>query len=206
MFEIMGEARRRVGVIGLGAGTLAAYGRAGDVFRFYEIDPQVAAVAIAEFSFLRETRAQTDVVLGDGRLSLDREPPQQFDLLAIDAFSGDSIPMHLVTREAMKTYLRHLKPDGVMIFQATNRFVDISPVVERLAAEFGLSAAIVVDTPVQTRGLSYWDSYTEQIIVTRNAQLLAAEPLRDVARPLVARPGFRVWTDDFYNLLQVLKP
>jgi SAM-dependent methyltransferase len=205
-FEIMSPGPRRVGVIGLGAGALAAYGRAGDVFRFYEIDPQVAAVALAEFSFLRESRAQTDVVLGDGRLSLDRERPQQYDLLAIDAFSGDSIPMHLVTREAMKTYLRHLKPDGVIIFQATNRFVDITPVVERLAAEFGLAAAIVVDTPVQTRGLSYWDSYTEQIIVTRNAQLLEAPTLREAAQPLVARPGFRVWTDDFYNLLQVLKP
>jgi len=205
VFASLPEAPRRVGVIGLGAGALAAYARAGDVFRFYEIDPQVAAVAVSEFSYLRDSPAQTDIVLGDGRLSLERESPQNYDVLAIDAFSGDSIPMHLVTREAMAAYLRHLKPDGVIVFQATNRFVDIAPVVERLAAAFGLTAVLVSDVAESDEGADYWVSDTDQIIVTRNSQLLAADPIRSVAQPLPPRPDFRIWTDDFYNLLRILK-
>jgi len=198
---------RKVGVIGLGAGALAVYARRGDHFRFYEIDPQVAAVAVSEFTFLRDAPAQTDIVLGDGRLSLEREAPQGYDVLAIDAFSGDSIPMHLITREAFALYERHLKPDGVMVFQATNRFVDIAPVVERLAAERGYTAVMVSDSQedAYTDKHEYWTSKTDQIIVTRNGPLLAAAPIRAAAEPLVPRPEFRVWTDDFYNLLRVLK-
>ena len=205
VFASLPDAPRRVGVVGLGAGALAAYARAGDVFRFYEIDPQVAAVAVSEFTYLRDSPAQTDIVLGDGRLSLEREAPQNYDVLAIDAFSGDSIPMHLITREAMAVYLRHLKPDGVIVFQATNRFVDIAPVVERLAASFGLTAVLVSDLAESDEGADYWVSDTDQIIVTRNARLLAVEPIRSVAQPLPPRPDFRVWTDDFYNLLRILK-
>jgi hypothetical protein len=206
-FASLPETPRRVGVIGLGAGAIAAYSRRGDVFRFYEIDPQVAAVAMMEFTFLSDSQnrqTQIDVILGDGRLSLEREPDQRYDLLAIDAFSGDSIPMHLVTREAMATYVRHLHPDGAIVFQATNRFVDIAPVVERLAAEFGMTAVLVSDAGEGT-GVDYWVSGTDQIIVSRNARLLAAEPISSVAQPLPARPDFRIWTDDFYNLLRILK-
>jgi hypothetical protein len=204
-FASLREGPLRVGVIGLGAGAIAAYSRRGDVFRFYEIDPQVAAVAVSEFTFLRDSPAQIDIVLGDGRLSLEREPDQQYDVLAIDAFSGDSIPMHLVTREAMATYLRHLKPDGAIVFQATNRFVDIAPVVERLAAEFGMRAVLVSDVPASDTGPNFWINATDQIIVTRNPGLLAAKPIESVAEPLPPRPDFRVWTDDFYNLLTILK-
>jgi hypothetical protein len=204
-FASLGDGPLRVGIIGLGAGAIAAYSRAGDLFRFYEIDPQVAAVAITEFTFLKDSPAQTDIVLGDGRLSLEREPVQGYDLLAIDAFSGDSIPMHLITREAMAAYMRHLKPDGVIVFQATNRFVDISPVVERLAAEFGMTAVLISDSVESDEGADYWISGTDQIIVTRNARLLAAEPIRSVAKPLTPRPDFRIWTDDYYNLLRIMK-
>ena len=207
VLESLPPAPRKVGILGLGAGALAAYGRRGDVYRFYEIDPQVAAVAMTEFSFLRDTPAQAEIVLGDGRLSLEREPPQGYDLLAIDAFSGDSIPMHLITREAMAAYIRHLKPGGVIIFQATNRFVDIAPVVERLAAAFGFTAVLVSDTHnnANASGPEYWTSNTDQIIVTRNAAILAAQAVRSAAEVLKPRPDFRVWTDDFYNLLHVLK-
>ena len=112
-------------------------------------------------------------MLGDGRLSLEREPPRGYDVLGIDAFSGDSIPMHLVTREAMAIYVKHLKPDGVIVFQATNRFVDLLPVVKRLAAEFGLQAVNVSDPPEDADdGPEYWYSSTDQIIVTRNRALL----------------------------------
>jgi hypothetical protein len=207
VFDSLPQGARKVGILGLGAGALAVYGRRGDFFRFYEIDPQVAAVAMTEFSFLRDSLAQIDIVLGDGRLSLEREAPQNYDLLAIDAFTGDSIPMHLITREAMAAYLRHVKPEGAIVFQATNRFVDITPVVARLADEFGLSAVLVSDSqnPLSENGVGYWTSYTDQIIVTRNLSLLDAQPVRSAAVALEARPGFRVWTDDFYNLLHVLK-
>jgi hypothetical protein len=205
-FASLPDGPRRVGVIGLGAGAIAAYARKGDLFRFYEIDPQVAAVAVSEFTYLRNSPAQVDIVLGDGRLSLERESDQRYDLLAIDAFSGDSIPMHLITREAMATYVRHIVPDGVIVFQATNRYVNIAQVVERLAAEFGMTAVLVSDAPENDEGANYWVSGTDQIIVTKNARLLAAEPISSVAEPLPLRPDFRVWTDDFYNLLLILKP
>jgi hypothetical protein len=204
-FASLPDGPRHVGVIGLGAGAIAAYSRAGDVFRFYEIDPQVVVVAQQEFTFLGDSPARVEVVLGDGRLSLEREPDQRFDLLAIDAFSGDSIPMHLLTREAMATYVRHIKPEGVIVFQATNRFVDIAPVVERLAAAFGLKAILVSDWAGGNDGASYWLSGTDQIVVTRNRAVLEAEPIRSVADPLPQRPDFRIWTDDFYNLLTILK-
>lgn len=127
-------------------------------------------------------------------------------MIGVDAFSGDSIPMHLLTREAMQAYLKHLKPDGVIVFQATNRFVDIAPVVERLAAEAGLDAVNVSDFQEGTiSGVDYWRSSTDQIIVTRNKALLSAEQIRSAAVPLKPRPEFRVWTDDYYNMLRVLK-
>jgi spermidine synthase len=204
-FASLPEAPRRVGVIGLGAGAIAAYSRAGDVFRFYEIDPQVVQVANTEFTFLGDSPARVEVMMGDGRLSLEREEDQRFDLLAIDAFSGDSIPMHLLTREAMATYVRHIKPGGVIVFQATNRFVDIAPVVERLAASFGLRAVLVSDWANADDGVNYWVSGTDQIIVTRNEALLKAHPIASVAEPVPERPDFRVWTDDFYNLFRILK-
>jgi hypothetical protein len=207
VFASLPEGPRRIGIIGLGAGAIAAYTRRGDLFRFYEIDPQVAAIAVTEFSFLKDSPAQVEIILGDGRLSLERENPQRYDLLAIDAFSGDSIPMHLLTREAMATYVRHLKPGGALVFQATNRFVDIAPVVERLAAEVGYRAYMVADYPENARSYTqdFWVSNTDQIVVTRSDRLLEAEPLRSVAQPLPVHADFRVWTDDFYNLLQILK-
>ena len=147
------------------------------------------------------------IVLGDGRLSLEREQAQGYDVLAIDAFSGDSIPMHLLTQQAMESYLKHLTRDGVIVFQATNRFVDIVPVVERLAAQFDLTAVMISDQPDGTyaSGFRYWESSTDQIIVTRNFALLSAPALRRAAEPLKPRPDLTLWTDDYYNMLQILK-
>jgi len=205
MFASLPEAPRKVGIIGLGAGSVIAYGRKGDVFRFYEINPQVVDVARREFTFMNDTPAKIEVVLGDGRLSLEREPDQQFDVLAMDAFSGDSIPMHLLTREAMQIYLRHLKPGGVIIFQATNRFINIAPIVASLANEFGLASVLVSDSPESEAGADYWTSSTDQVIVTANKALLQSEKIRSVATAITIPAGFRVWTDDFNNLVRVLK-
>jgi len=205
MFASLPDTPRKVGVIGLGAGSIIAYARKGDTFRFYEINPQVVDVANREFTFMQDTPGKIEVVLGDGRLSLEREPSQQFDVLAMDAFSGDSIPMHLLTRQAMEIYLRHLKPGGVLAFQATNRFINIAPIVASLAAEFGLAAVLVTDFPENEEGPNYWTASTDQVLVTTNRKLLEADPIRSVATEIPVPPGFRVWTDDFNNLLRVLK-
>ena len=205
MFASLPAASRKVGVIGLGAGSIIAYARKGDTFRFYEINPQVVDLARSEFTFMTDTPATIEVVLGDGRLSLEREPSQQFDVLAMDAFSGDSIPMHLLTRQAMEIYLRHLKPGGVLAFQATNRFINIAPIVASLASEFGMSAVLISDFPESETGADYWTSSTDQVLVTSNLALLDAEKIRSASSQITVPGDFRVWTDDFNNLLHVLK-
>jgi hypothetical protein len=205
LFASLPDAPRRVGVIGLGAGALAAYARPGDHWVFYEISPAVVQAARQEFSFLRQMPGTHEVVLGDGRLALDREAPRQFDVIAMDAFAGDSIPTHLITREAMEIYLKHLKPDGVVIFQATNRFVDPLPVIRRLADIFGMQAVLVSDSPSYDSGAQYWLSLTDQVVVTRNAALLQAGPLREAGQPIAPRPELPLFTDDYVNLLKILK-
>jgi SAM-dependent methyltransferase len=194
-----------VGVIGLGAGVIGAWMRPGDTLVFYEISPRVVDIAKREFTYLHDTPARTELVMGDGRLSLEREPPRGYDVLGIDAFSGDSIPMHLITREAMAIYVRHLKPDGVIVFQATNRFIDLLPVVKRLAAEFGMEAVNVSDSPSAEEGPEYWYSATDQVIVTRNKKLLAAPLIADGAEEIEDRPGLPIFTDSHHNLLRILK-
>ena len=184
LFEALNEVRpqpRRVGIIGLGAGVLASYGRTGDEFTFYEISPRVVDMANDEFTFLRDSAAKIQVVLGDGRLSLERSAPQAYDILGIDAFAGDSIPMHLVTREAMALYVRHLAPNGVIVFQATNRYIDLMPVVKRLANEFEMEAVLVSDVPGFKTGAEYWLSPTDQILVSRDKAMLRTGSLRYVA-------------------------
>lgn len=204
LFASLPDEPRRVGVIGLGAGALAGYSRKGDHWVFYEIDPVVARVASTEFSFLSQSPARVELVLGDGRLSLEREASRQFDVLAIDAFSGDSIPMHLITREAMRAYVKHLKPDGAIVFQATNRFVDIVPLVRRLADEFGMKALHVSDWPRFNEGPQYWLSATDQVIVTRNPSVLGSENLKEAQEP-ADRKDLPTFTDDYYNMLRILK-
>jgi len=190
----------RVGVVGLGTGTLAVYGRSGDVYRFYEINPQVVEIARKEFRFLNDSSARIETVLGDARLAMEREPAQNYDLLVIDAFSSDSIPVHLITREALAVYLRHLKPDGVIAFHVTNRFLQLAPVVKRIADEYRLHTALISDEAEDT---SF--SRTDWVLVTRNQALLERPAIADFASEIEDIPGLRVWTDDFNNLFQILK-
>jgi SAM-dependent methyltransferase len=209
VFESLREINRkkplRVGVIGLGAGVIASWMKPGDALVFYEISPRVVDIARREFTYLHDTAARTELVMGDGRLSLEREPPRGYDVLGIDAFSGDSIPMHLITREAMALYVKHLKPDGVIVFQATNRFIDLLPVVKRLASEFGFEAMNVADVPEGGDGAEYWYSSTDQVIVTRNAKLLAWPRIADAADPIDERKDLPTFTDSHHNLLRILK-
>lgn len=192
---------RRVGLIGLGAGTLATYGRSGDVYRIYEINPQVFELADSEFTFLRDSSAQTERVLGDARLALEREAPQGFDLLAVDAFSGDAVPVHLLTAEALDVYLRHMKPDGIVAFHVSNRYLELAPVVARIAALKGVHAVLVSDDAKESK----WLNSTDWVLVARNPAVLAREPVRGAASPIALPANTRPWTDDFNNLLGVLK-
>jgi hypothetical protein len=137
------KAGMRVGIIGLGTGTLAIYGKQGDSYRFYEINDLVVKVAQTDFTFLRDSGAKVEIVIGDGRLELEREPSQDFDVLAVDAFSGDSIPVHLLTKEAFATYFRHLKPTGILAVHVSNRFLDLQSVVERLSAFLHKEATVI---------------------------------------------------------------
>jgi SAM-dependent methyltransferase len=195
----------RVGVIGLGTGTIAAYGRPGDVYRFYDIDANVIRIAREEFTFLGDSRARVETALGDARLTLEREPPQGFDVLAVDAFSSDAIPVHLITREALQTYLRHMKPDGIVAFHVSNRFLDLIPVVARLARELNLNAALIADDPDDEDDTSL-KSRSDWVLVSRDAAALKAPAIVEAgAAPAEDRPGWRTWTDDYSNLIQILK-
>ncbi|HYN13737.1 MAG TPA: fused MFS/spermidine synthase, partial [Burkholderiales bacterium] len=206
LHEIRPNRPLSVGVIGLGAGVVAAWMRPGDSLVFYEISPRVVDIARREFTFLSDTSAKSSIVMGDGRLSLEREPPRGYDVLGVDAFSGDSIPMHLVTREAMGLYVKHIKPDGVIVFQATNRFIDLLPVIKRLASEFGLEAVNISDLPDDDgEGPGYWYSSTDQVIVTRNRALLESDRIAEAAEEIEDRPGLPTFTDSHHNLLRILK-
>jgi SAM-dependent methyltransferase len=191
---------QRVGMIGLGAGTSAAYGRAGDVHRFYEINPQVIDVAKTEFTFLSATPARVETVLGDARLMLERESPQDYDVLAVDAFSGDSVPVHLITREAMALYLRHLRTGGIVAFHVTNRHLRLPPVVELLARDQGVHAVLVHDRADGSRLRA-----TDWVLVARDAATLQHPRIAAAVVPFPPVPGLAVWTDDFNNLFDVLK-
>ena len=206
VFASLPDAPRKVGVIGLGAGALAAYAKPADHWVFYEISPVVVQAAREEFTFLPKFPGRHEVVVGDGRLALEREAPRGYDVLAMDAFAGDSIPAHLITREAMAAYVKHLKPDGVLVFQATNRFVNLMPVLHNLAEAFGMQAVLVSDVPpVAETGVDFWFSSTDQVIMTRNKALLQSPALREVGQPLQADPGLPIFTDDYVNLVRILK-
>jgi SAM-dependent methyltransferase len=193
---------RRIGILGLGCGTLAAYGRLGDTLRIYEINPLVLDIARSEFTYLRDTPARVEVALGDGRLLLEAEPSQQFDLLVMDAFSGDSVPVHLITREAFRTYFRHLKPGGILAVNVTNTYLDLRPVVERAAAAFGKVALVYDYTPDENDFLCFNCSWT----LTMDGATAAAHPdLRQAGTVLRQERPFRIWTDDFSNMFSILR-
>jgi SAM-dependent methyltransferase len=190
----------RVGVIGLGAGTLAAYGAKGDVYRFYDINPDVITIAKRDFTYLGDSAATIETALGDARLNLEREPAQRFDVLAIDAFSSDAIPVHLITSEAVAVYKRHLAPGGVIAFHVTNRYLNLIPVVEALAAANGLAVIHIADD-----GPGSLASRSDWLLLSEDKALLERPELADFATPIAPRRDWRLWTDDFNNIVQVLK-
>ncbi len=197
----------RIGIVGLGIGTIAAYGQPGDYIRYYEINPEVIKVATdpeGYFTFLRDSRAKIEIIPGDARLSMEHElrngHPQGFDILVVDAFSGDAIPVHLMTQEAMEIYLREAKVDGVIAFHVTNGYLDLRRVVKKLAENFNLRVAWVHDVPG-----SRMCTTSDWVLVARNDRILGQPEIAAHLRPLDSVREVRLWTDDYSNLLQVLR-
>ena len=194
----------RCGFVGLGVGTLATYGQPGDDFRFYEIDPDVIGLAQTQFSFLSDSAATINVTLGDARLSLEREAPQHLDVLVLDAFSSDAIPVHLLTREAFEIYGKHLKADGVLAIHISNLHFDLRPIVRRLAGEFDFRAEHIPSPRSDERGLLTAD----WMLLSRNERFWQqSEVVRVLAEQGTSAPSSvgPLWTDQFSDLLHVLR-
>jgi hypothetical protein len=191
---------RNIGVIGLGAGTLAAYGRPGDHLRFYEINPAVAPIAENVFTYIRDSYAQTSIVPGDGRLSLLHEEPQRFDVLVVDAFSGDAIPLHLLTTQAVALYRKHLAPGGILAFHISNQHVNLEPPIALLAQATGMTAMRVATGPKDEIG----EFGATWMLLSDNAAFFALPEVAQHAKPAAIKPGLKLWTDDYSSLLPVL--
>jgi hypothetical protein len=192
---------KNVGVVGLGVGTIAAYGRPGDRFTFYEINPLVEPIARNLFTYLRDSGAAVSVVSGDGRMSLSREAPQGFDVLVVDAFTGDAIPLHLLTREAMQVYRRQLAPGGVVAFHVSNSYLDLAPEIARVAESEGMQARVVESFAIPAEG-AYRATW---VLVSGDAEFFAKAGVESVAMAIAQRPDLRVWTDDYSSLWPVLR-
>jgi len=200
--HFMNGSPRRVGAVGLGAGTLASYGQPGDVFRFYEINPQVLDFAQRYFTFLKDSPAKIEHVLGDARLSLEREPDQHFDVLVLDAFNGDAIPVHLLTREAFDVYRRHLNRGGVIAVHITNQHLDLRPIVQGAADHLALKTLVVLDDQGNDKHNPQFTS--AWMLLSADEAFLKALPIR----PFTQTPpkiGPRLWTDDRSSLLAILR-
>ena len=195
----------RLGFVGLGVGTLSAYGRAGDVVRFYELDPDVLALAKNQFSYLNSSPAAIEFVIGDARLSMEREllssSLQSYDVLAIDAFSSDSIPVHLITSEATALFFKHLKPDGILAFHISNRFLDLKPVLANIAQANRLEVRLVTDSP----GDDSSASITDWVLLAKSPAAFDNDRLAEVVEAIEPNNHFSLWTDQFNNLIDVLK-
>jgi hypothetical protein len=192
---------RNFGVIGLGAGTVAAYGQPGDRIRFYEINPAVEPIARNVFTYIRESGAQVTIVEGDARTSLAREAPQNFNVLVVDAFSGDAIPLHLLTSEALALYRRHLAPGGILAFHISNQHVDLEPAIALLAQSAGMKAMRVSSGANADRG----EYAANWVLVTDNSDFFTQPQVAVAAKPPVLKPGLRLWTDDYSSLLPLLR-
>ena len=191
---------RRIGMVGMGVGTLATYMKSGDYMRIYEINPDVRRLAETRFTYLSDSPAEVDVVMGDARLAMERDPPQAFDLLILDAFSGDAIPLHLLTREAFDIYQRHLTPDGVIALLIDTWHLDFGPVVRGLADHFGFHALRIT-----TGGGPRENWGSDWMLLTRNEAFFKTPAFERYRRvPLGLGEYGRLWTDEYTSLFQVL--
>ncbi|MCE9604315.1 MAG: fused MFS/spermidine synthase [Planctomycetia bacterium] len=192
----------RIGVVGLGAGTLATYSRSNDIFHFYEINPIVVDFAKEYFTYLKDCEGKSDVLLGDARLTLENEPPQDYDFLILDAFSSDAIPVHLLTTQAFEIYLRHLNEDGILAIHISNKYLNLAPVVAAAAKRFGLEGTLIYsrDDPDTLQQASRW-----VLMTRRTTSPLWQRWSREGANSLDAFDTIEPWTDERSNLLEILK-
>jgi hypothetical protein len=195
----------RLGVLGLGAGVTATLANQGDTLHYYEINSLVLDVANHQFGFLRGCPAQPQVFMGDARLLLESMPSENLDFLAMDAFSSDAVPLHLLTREAYQVYLKHLKPDGILAVHISNRYLDLKPVVAQSMADIGWHGRVVEDDGVEEP----FYTGTTWVILSPDDKFFEAKNFESdgssMILPLVPKPGFRAWTDDFSNILTIIK-
>jgi spermidine synthase len=198
--SLASDTAHKIGLLGLGVGTMAAYGRKGDVYRFYEINQQVIKLARNKFFYLQQSLATIQIVVGDARISLDREKSQQFDFLAVDCFTGDAIPVHLLTREAFKIYFSHLKADGILALHISNRFIDLAPVVARLAHSFGKKAKQISspESADKTCSEATW------ILISSHASFSQHNLLKDQAKTIQISPHTPFWTDNYSSLFSIM--
>lgn len=195
-----GPRPRTLGVVGLGVGTLAAYARPGDTIRFYEINPAVQPIAQSLFTYLRQSPAAITFATADARASLASEPSHHFDVLAIDAFSGDAIPLHLLTTQAMQVYLRQLSPAGVLAFHVSNQYVDLEPELAALAQASGLAARTITSEGNAATG----ELRATWVLMTANPELFALPALAQ-ADPLTTQANIFPWTDDYSSLTPLIR-
>jgi hypothetical protein len=192
----------RIGILGLGAGVTATLARAGDTLHYYEINPLVVQIAKTQFGFWRACPAEKQLFMGDGRLVLEGMSSEQLDFLAMDAFTSDAVPVHLLTKEAYATYGRHLKPDGVLAVNVSNRYLDLEPVVAQTASELGWSGVVVNDDANEEE---YYSPST-WILMCRSPKIFDHANFRGTpVERLKVKPGFHPWTDDYSNIIQILK-
>ncbi len=195
------QRQRRIGLVGLGAGTLVSFTRRGDTVRIYEINPEIRRLAESYFTYLKDTEAEVEIVMGDARLSMERDPPQEFDILLLDAFSGDAIPVHLLTVEAFQTYLRHLRPDGVIAMLIDTWHLNFDPVIRRLADHLGLETIRIFTSagPNEDWGANW-------ILLARDGEFLTSPPM--VGAAATERASYdhvRLWTDDYTSLVPLIE-
>jgi MFS family permease len=190
----------RIGILGLGIGILTAYGREADSFRIYELVPAVIDIAKKYFWYLTTSKSKIDYLVGDGRLSLEREPSNQFHMLSVDAFSSDSIPMHLMTVEALQSYKKQIREDGAIVYNVTNRLINLAPMVKLIAEQEGMEAILIANRPSEP------DLYrTDFVVVTQNKKLIAELKKGQDYKPIETMPKLKVWTDSYNNLFDVLR-
>jgi spermidine synthase len=203
LLNMMMQGSMTVGSIGLGAGTTATYARPIDHYFIYDINPAVLKIATEQFTFLRDCMAPHEVIMGDARLQLESEAPKHFDLLAVDAFSGDAIPVHLLTREAFQLYWRHLQPNGVLAVHVSNKYLSLGPVVDLAAKEMGKKAMMVSYSPSDSDDRE--ESSSDWVLVTSREGFFDQEDVKKSVKKIEPIQGLRPWTDDYSNLYRILK-
>jgi hypothetical protein len=210
LFEMLShrESVKEIGIIGLGTGSIATYGQPGQRITYYEIDPLVERIARDPqyFTFLRDSQAEIEVVLGDARLTLARAPDARYDLLILDAFSSDAIPIHLVTREALRLYLDKLDEEGVLALHISNRYLNLRPVLARLARDAGVACWVCRDGGISAEEQREGKFTSVWVVMARRYQHLGTRLEKTRWQPLTAQPDDPLWSDDFSNILAVMKP